>query len=126
MFAQTEDYQVAPGKDSVHGYNGRLKVSYGGVFTNIGKDFLSVGEKYDPSRPISEDPNDLFNVNVHGVCRSSDASSSRPSLTIDISLCSDGKSGLVRMVNDPMSCTTSSTTRSAITSPSKLVTSSSA
>lgn len=64
---KTEDYQIAPGKDSVHGYGGRLKVSYGGIFTNIGKDFLAVGEKYDPSRGSSEDPNDLHNVNVHGV-----------------------------------------------------------
>ncbi|KAI0089825.1 alcohol oxidase-like protein [Irpex rosettiformis] len=66
LLKKTENYQVAPGKDSVHGYNGRLKVSYAGVFTNIGKDFLAVGEKYDPSRGISDDPNDLFNVNVHG------------------------------------------------------------
>ena len=53
----------------MHGYSGPLKVSYGGAFTNIGKDFLEVGPKYDAKRGTTDDPNDLFNVDVFGVSR---------------------------------------------------------
>ena len=66
---QTENYQVAPNQDDVHGYSGRLKVSYGGAFTNIGKDFLDVAAKYDPQRGSTEDPNDLFHCDRYGVSR---------------------------------------------------------
>ena len=31
---------MKPGQHHNHGYSGPLKVSYGGAFTNIGKDFL--------------------------------------------------------------------------------------
>ena len=66
---QTETYEVAPGQDSNHGYSGPLKVSYAGVFTNIGKDFLEVGAKYDPTRSSTDDPNGIFEpyVNKYGV-----------------------------------------------------------
>ncbi|KAI0693654.1 GMC oxidoreductase-domain-containing protein [Cytidiella melzeri] len=66
LLQKTENYQVAPGKDSVHGYSGPLKVSYGGIFTNIGKDFLSVAERYDPKRGNTDDVNDFYNVNRYG------------------------------------------------------------
>ncbi|KAI0703058.1 alcohol oxidase-like protein [Cytidiella melzeri] len=66
LLKKTETYQVASGKDSVHGYSGPLKVSYGGPLTNIGKDFLTVGQKYDPKRGSIEDPNNLYDVNSHG------------------------------------------------------------
>lgn len=65
---QVETYEVAPDHDSVHGYSGPLKVSYGGAFTNIGKNFLEVGPKYDSKRGTTDDPNDLFHVDVFGVC----------------------------------------------------------
>lgn len=65
---QTETYQVAPGKDASHGYSGPLKVSYGGAFSNIGKEFLEVGEKYDTVRGKLDDPNSLFDINGYGVC----------------------------------------------------------
>lgn len=60
---------MAPGQDHNHGYSGPLKVSYGGAFTNVGKDFLEVGAKYDSSRGSTEDPNGLFEpyVNKYGV-----------------------------------------------------------
>ena len=60
---------MALGQDSNHGYSGPLRVSYGGVFTNIGKDFLEVGAKYDPARSSTDDPNGLFEpyVNKFGV-----------------------------------------------------------
>ena len=60
---------MAPGKNSIHGYSGPLKVSYAGVFTNIGKNFLEVGEKYDSTRSSTDDPNGLFEpyVNKFGV-----------------------------------------------------------
>ena len=53
-FLKVETYEVAPGRDSVHGYTGPLKVSYGGAFTNIGKDFLEVGPKYDTKRGTTD------------------------------------------------------------------------
>ncbi|PSR75149.1 hypothetical protein PHLCEN_2v9292 [Hermanssonia centrifuga] len=64
LLKKTETYQVAPGKDDIHGYTGPLKVSYGGKLTNIGKDFLDVAQKFDKTRPISEDPNGIFTSNV--------------------------------------------------------------
>ena len=36
MISQMETYQVAPDKPT-HGYEGPIKVSHGGAFTNIGK-----------------------------------------------------------------------------------------
>ena len=66
---QTETYQVAPGKDDVHGYDGPLKVSYGGKFTNIGQDFLAVAKSFDPAREHTDDPNQIYKSNAYGVRR---------------------------------------------------------
>ncbi|KAI0337230.1 alcohol oxidase [Trametopsis cervina] len=66
LLKKTESYEIHSDHDSVHGYSGPLKVSYGGFFTNIGQDFLAIAPKYDPTRGVSDDVNDLFNVNVHG------------------------------------------------------------
>ncbi|KAJ3537854.1 hypothetical protein NM688_g6610 [Phlebia brevispora] len=63
----TETYQVAPGKEDVHGYTGPLGVSYGGKFTNIGQDFLDVAAKFDKSRSIIEDPNGVYTSNAYGM-----------------------------------------------------------
>lgn len=51
----------------MHGYSGPLRVSYGGTFTNVGKEFLEVGAKYDPKRGSTDDPNNLFEVDKYGV-----------------------------------------------------------
>ncbi|KAF5342793.1 hypothetical protein D9757_014634 [Collybiopsis confluens] len=48
--------------DTLHGYSGPLNVSYGGAFTNIGKEYLEVVAKYDKSRTIVEDGNDFHTV----------------------------------------------------------------
>ena len=64
---QTETYQLAPNKDAAHGSSGTLKVSYGGTLTNIGKDFLEVGEKYASTRGNTVDVNDTYTTNLHGV-----------------------------------------------------------
>ncbi|THG94131.1 hypothetical protein EW026_g7277, partial [Hermanssonia centrifuga] len=68
LIKKTETYEVKPGQNHNHGYSGPLKVSYGGAFTNVGKDFLEVGAKYDPRRSSTEDPNGLFEpfVNKYG------------------------------------------------------------
>ncbi|KAL4253749.1 GMC oxidoreductase family protein [Abortiporus biennis] len=66
LLRKTETYQVAPGKDETHGYSGPLKVSYAGPFSNIGKEFLEVGSKYDTTRGNTDDPNGLFHVNKFG------------------------------------------------------------
>ncbi|KAI0089827.1 hypothetical protein BDY19DRAFT_992786 [Irpex rosettiformis] len=41
-------------------------LSYGGAFTGVGREYLEVAKKYDPSRGFTEDPNDLGEVNVFG------------------------------------------------------------
>ena len=59
---QAETYQVQ-GEANVHGYSGPLKVSYGGIFTNVGKQFLEVGKKLDTRR----DGGELVDGNGHSV-----------------------------------------------------------
>lgn len=51
----------------MHGYSGPLKVSYGGAFTSIGKDFLGMITQYEKTRGTTDDTNDLFNCNIFGV-----------------------------------------------------------
>lgn len=66
---KTETYQINPAhrNERVHGYSGPLKVSYGGAFTNIGREFLDMAAKYDKSRPIVEDGNDFYTVDGYSV-----------------------------------------------------------
>lgn len=57
LLKKTESYQLpdrANPRDT-HGYEGPLKVSYGGMFTNVGKEFLDVAAKHDPSRSLIAD-----------------------------------------------------------------------
>ena len=61
-----ERYEVAPDKPT-HGYEGPIKVSHGGAFTNVGKQFLEVGAQYDTLRSSTDDPNDMTTVNAYGV-----------------------------------------------------------
>ncbi|KAH9837721.1 GMC oxidoreductase-domain-containing protein [Rhodofomes roseus] len=64
LLKKCETYQVAPGKET-HGYEGPLKVSYGGHFTNLGQQFLDVASRYDKTRRVIEDPNDLGECNAY-------------------------------------------------------------
>ena len=66
IFSQMETYQVAPDKPT-HGYDGPIKVSYGGYFTNVARDFLEVGRQYDTGRGSTDDPSDMININAYGV-----------------------------------------------------------
>lgn len=52
---------------ATHGYSGPLKVSYGGIFTNIGQQFLDAVALYDEERGFTEDVNGLFSCNAYGV-----------------------------------------------------------
>ena len=63
--AQCETYKIAPGKPT-HGYSGPLKVSYGGLITEIGRDFLDVdvARAYDKTRGHTDDVNGLRAVRV--------------------------------------------------------------
>ena len=63
---QTETYQVAPG-EATHGYSGPLKVSMGGAFTNVGREFLDLAAKYDKGRGSLDDVNGLFKCDAYGV-----------------------------------------------------------
>jgi alcohol oxidase len=65
---QTETFQVRAGAPT-HGDSGPLKVSNGGLFTNIGGQFLEVAAAYDKERRFTEDVNGLFSgsCNAYGV-----------------------------------------------------------
>ncbi|EIN11008.1 alcohol oxidase-like protein [Punctularia strigosozonata HHB-11173 SS5] len=65
LFKKTETYQIAEGKHA-HGYEGPLKVSYGGIFTKIGQDFLEVAANYDKEFPLVQDTSPLAAVNGYG------------------------------------------------------------
>ncbi|TFY67269.1 hypothetical protein EVG20_g4001 [Dentipellis fragilis] len=65
LVEKTETYQVKP--DALnHGYGGPLKVSNGGIFTNVGEQFLDIAPRVDMARKRGEDVNDLVSVNVYG------------------------------------------------------------
>ncbi|ETW83635.1 GMC oxidoreductase 6 [Heterobasidion irregulare TC 32-1] len=66
LLEKTETYQITPGA-LTHGYEGPLKVSYGGTYTNVGREFLETAAMYDRERTVGEDPNDLMTVNQY--CR---------------------------------------------------------
>ncbi|OCH90859.1 alcohol oxidase-like protein [Obba rivulosa] len=64
LFRKCESYQIAPDKDT-HGYSGPLKISYGGVCTNIGSEFLEVAAQYDKDRGSTSDPNAFSEINKY-------------------------------------------------------------
>ncbi|KAJ3549123.1 hypothetical protein NM688_g5215 [Phlebia brevispora] len=65
LFNKLETYQVRPNAPN-HGSSGPLKVSYGGVYTDIGKQFYQTVGQVDPKRPAdnSRDATDFYEVNV--------------------------------------------------------------
>lgn len=64
LIQKAENYQVAPAKER-HGYDGPLNVSYGGIFTNIGKEFLETAVTVDKDRELGDDTNDSYKNNVY-------------------------------------------------------------
>ncbi|KAI0247173.1 alcohol oxidase-like protein [Lactifluus subvellereus] len=67
LLKKTETYQVTAGGPT-HGANGPLKVSEGGLFTDLGQQFLDVSRSLDPDRalaPSDTDTNDLSTINVY-------------------------------------------------------------
>lgn len=65
LLQKMETYQAQPGLET-HGYSGPLKISYGGLSTQSGEEFLGVAARYDNTRPYIDDPNGLFEVNAYG------------------------------------------------------------
>lgn len=62
-----ETYQIDPTLET-HGNDGPLNVSSGGVFGNVGEDFLQVASRYDPQRKFTTDTNGLVSgCNEYGV-----------------------------------------------------------
>lgn len=69
LMQKTETYQVGNDKPT-HGYGGPLKVSYGGAYTNVGKQFLDIAMAYDKERGLTDDVNGMTestSVNKYGV-----------------------------------------------------------
>ncbi|KAI0310131.1 hypothetical protein OF83DRAFT_1178887, partial [Amylostereum chailletii] len=62
-----ETYQIKEDAET-HRYNGPLKVSYGGIFTNVGRQCLEVAKALDPRRDGGPDAdlNDTVSVNKYG------------------------------------------------------------
>ncbi|KAI5886021.1 alcohol oxidase-like protein [Schizophyllum commune H4-8] len=65
LLKKTETYQEEPNQPT-HGYSGPLKVSYGGQFMQISKDFLDVAAVYDKERKASADINTLYECDGYG------------------------------------------------------------
>lgn len=65
---QVETYQTNPGAET-HGTSGPLNVSRGGIYSNVGKQFLDVAKYMDPGRMLDEDAdtNNLERLNVYCV-----------------------------------------------------------
>ena len=61
-----ETYQEEPNQPT-HGYDGPLKVSYGGMYTNVGKQFLDTALAYDKERGPIDDVNGLYKCDGYGV-----------------------------------------------------------
>ncbi|KAH9971399.1 alcohol oxidase-like protein [Lactifluus volemus] len=69
LLRKTETYQIAAGGPT-HGTDGPLKVSQGGLFTDVGRQFLDISRALDPDRalaPPDTDTNDLSTINVYTV-----------------------------------------------------------
>ncbi|KAI0354316.1 alcohol oxidase-like protein [Trametes cingulata] len=64
LLRKCETYQVQPGLPT-HGYSGPLKVSYGGLYTEAGQEFLEVAAQYDKTRGHTDDPNGLYECNKY-------------------------------------------------------------
>ncbi|EIM87118.1 alcohol oxidase [Stereum hirsutum FP-91666 SS1] len=68
LLEKVETYQANPGAET-HGTSGPLNVSRGGIYSNVGKQFLDVAKYMDPGRMLDEDAdtNNLKKLNVY--CR---------------------------------------------------------
>ncbi|KAJ8489460.1 hypothetical protein ONZ45_g13566 [Pleurotus djamor] len=66
--ARVETYEVDPSAPT-HGSSGPLKVSYGGFFSEAGKQFLDIGPKYDKRRPLGKDGNACYEDSVNVFAR---------------------------------------------------------
>ncbi|KAI0369247.1 alcohol oxidase-like protein [Pilatotrama ljubarskyi] len=64
LLRKCETYQIQPGQ-ATHGYSGPLKVSYGGFYTEAGKEFIEVAAQYDKKRGRTDDPNGLYECNKY-------------------------------------------------------------
>ncbi|KAJ7060456.1 GMC oxidoreductase-domain-containing protein [Mycena amicta] len=65
LLQKAECYEVAPGKET-HGYDGPLKVSYGGNPFAVGKEILDVGPKLDKGhRTVGDEGNDFSSASVN-------------------------------------------------------------
>ncbi|KAL1942491.1 hypothetical protein VTO73DRAFT_6093 [Trametes versicolor] len=60
LIKKIERYQNSPGVEHhTHGYDGPLKVSYGGYRNAVGEDYLATVAQYDTGRPIVNDINTM-------------------------------------------------------------------
>ncbi|KAI5886016.1 alcohol oxidase-like protein [Schizophyllum commune H4-8] len=60
LLKKSETYQEDSPRQDTHGYDGLLKVSYGGHFLHFAREFLDVAAAYDKEREITADMNTLF------------------------------------------------------------------
>ena len=61
--------------NSTHGKSGPIKISFAENPLNINKSFLSVAEKFDKDRHVTDDANAFFSCDEYGVGMSLSATS---------------------------------------------------
>ncbi|EIW82898.1 FAD/NAD(P)-binding domain-containing protein, partial [Coniophora puteana RWD-64-598 SS2] len=65
LLCKTETYQIGYG--NTHGSSGPLKVSFGGIYADIGRQAIDVAQSYDADRPVVPDANDLHTTNAYSI-----------------------------------------------------------
>ncbi|KAL1726098.1 alcohol oxidase-like protein [Schizophyllum commune] len=65
LLKKSETYQEDSPRPDTHGYDGPLKVSYGGHFLSFAREFLDVAAEYDKERKITADMNTLYECDAY-------------------------------------------------------------
>ncbi|KAF9489441.1 alcohol oxidase [Pleurotus eryngii] len=67
LLQKVETYQDEPSakEENLHGYSGPIKVSFGGVATEAGKQFMETALAYDKKHGETNDPNDFRTINAY-------------------------------------------------------------
>ncbi|KAL0955064.1 hypothetical protein HGRIS_003982 [Hohenbuehelia grisea] len=67
LLNKAETYEVTGGNPEVHGHSGPVHVSYGGIYTNTGRDFLETALQFDKTRKMTHDVNGFHECDAYGV-----------------------------------------------------------
>ncbi|KDQ24410.1 hypothetical protein PLEOSDRAFT_1067243 [Pleurotus ostreatus PC15] len=67
LLQKVETYQddLSPREEGMHGDSGPIKVSFGGVATEVGKQFMETARAYDKKHGVTVDSNDFLTINAY-------------------------------------------------------------